>query len=451
MLKAISQKLKPFWTSEGQNNTLKNKLIKGAAGSLGLKIVSSVLAFIMSIIFARFLGTSGLGTYSYATTWANLLSIPAALGLDQLMIREIAVYRSKAEYGLMGGILRWANIVVLSSGITLALVAVVATWNLRGDSDLTIVWAVGLAMVTVPIISLRNLRLGAMKGLRKIVLGQMPDSLFSPIIIISLTTAAYFLFNNRFNVFWVLGIKIIASIITFIIGTRWLIKSLPIETNEVAPEYKTKKWIADALPFMFLGTSQLLNSRIDILMLGSIKGVEAVGIYAVLLGIAKLTVFVHQAANSVLGPTIATLYSEGKMRQLETMVRKSMVSVFLISLVIGGTIMLLGNQVLLIFGSEFIPGRTAMNILILGPIFTSFTGAVGLVLNMTGNQNYTAFAVGSSAILNIVLNSVLIPMWGINGAATATTTSLIIINIMKAIFVQRKLGISLYSFGSRKS
>lgn len=449
MFKTITEKIKLFWTSDGADNALKKKLIKGAAGSFGLKIAASALAFVMSVIFARFLGKSGLGTYSYATTWANLLSIPAALGLDQLIIREVAVHRSKAEYGLIGGILRFASILVLASSITVALVAVAIAWNLNKNSDPTVILAIAMAMITVPIISLRNLRLGAMKGLHKVVLGQMPDSLFSPIIIICLTCAAYFILSDRFNVFWVLGIKIAASVITFIIGTRWLIKSLPAQTNQIAPEYKIKKWVADALPFMFLGTSQLLNSRIDILMLGSITGVEAVGIYTVVMGITKLTVFIHQASNSVLGPAIATLYAEGKIRQLERMVRKSMLSVFMISLLIGGTLMLFGNQVLSIFGEEFLEGRTAMSILVIGSIFTSFTGAVGLLLNMTGHQNDTAIAVGLSAISNIILNSILIPRWGINGAATATTTSLILINIMKAISVKRKLGISLYSFGKK--
>ena len=450
MFKAITEKIKLVWASQGQNNHLKNQLIKGVAGSLGLKVASAFLAFVMSIIFARFLGKSGLGTYSYATTWANLLSIPAALGLDQLIVREIAIYRNKAQYSLMGGFLRWANLLVLSTGVILTLIAIIAAWNLNGDSDSTVVLAIALSIVTVPIISLRNLRLGAMKGLRKVVLGQVPDSLISPIIIICLTIATYFLFNDRFNVFWVLGIKIFASVVTLIIGTRWLLQSLPPEVNQITPKYDTKKWIVDALPFMFLGTSQLLNSRIDILMLGSIKGVEAVGIYTVILGITKLTVFIHHSANNVLGPNIATLYSEGKIRQLERMVRKSMLSVFLFSLVTGGLLMLLGNQVLSIFGSEFLSGRTAMNILIIGTIFTSFTGAVGLLLNMTGHQNDTAIAVAFSAVLNIVLNLVLVPRWGINGAATATTTSLILINIIKAISVKKKLGISLYSFGSSK-
>ena len=431
--------------SKEANNNLKHKLIKGAAGSFGLKIAASGLTFVISVIFARFLGTAGLGTYSYAITWANLLSIPAALGIDQLIVREISIYRNQSRWGLMAGMLRWSNFVVCSAGIILALVAIAVAWNIP-RSDTTVIWAVALAVMSVPIIALTSLRMGAMRGLHRVVLGEMPDTLLAPIIIITLVCGSYLVFPIRFNVFWVLGIKITASLTAFIVGTIWLWRSLPVQVNRVTPEYQGKKWLIDSLPFMFLGTSQLLNSRIDLLMLGSIKGVEAVGIYAVLLGIVRLTVFIHQAANSVLGPAIATLYSEGKIRQLEKMLRKSMLMVSLVSFAIGGMVILLGNQILSIFGSEFLAGRTAMNILIIGPIFTSLTGSLGLVLNMTGYQNYTAIAVGCSAVFNMILNGIMIPIWGINGAAIATTTSLVIINIVQVFLVQQKLGIYLYSF-----
>ncbi|MGL4758514.1 MAG: oligosaccharide flippase family protein, partial [Patescibacteria group bacterium] len=321
MLKAIAKKIRPIWSSKVEDNqSLKNKLLKGAAGSFGLKIASSGLGFVMSILFARFLGTVGLGTYSYATTWANLLGIPATLGTDQLMIREIAVYRSKYEWKLMGGLLRWANLIVLASSIAFAIIAGIIVWNLKINSEPEIVWAVVLAMITIPIISLRSLRLGAMKGLHRIVLGQIPDSLFAPVIIIVLTSGCYWLFSDDFNVFWVLIIKIIATLITFFIGSTWLWRSLPAPIKQIKPEYKSKQWLFNALPFMFLGTVQLINSRIDIIMLGEIKDVRSVGIYTVILGITELTVFIHHAANSVLGPTIATLYSEGKLKQLEKII-----------------------------------------------------------------------------------------------------------------------------------
>ena len=445
MLRTITQKISSLLASS-KDNSLKNRLIKGAAGSFGLKIAASGLTFIMSVILARFLGTTGLGTYSYATTWANILSIPAALGIDRLVVREIAIYRNQSRWSLMAGILRWSNLVVSSAGVVLTVAAIAFVCNFRPQSDLNIILAIALALVTVPIIALKSLREGAMRGLHRVILGEMPDTLFAPLITIALVCGSYILFSDRFNVFWVLGIKIIVSLITFAIGTVWLWRSLPSEVVGVVPKYQSKKWLYDALPFMFMGTAQLLNSRIDLLMLGAIEGVKAVGIYAVLLGVTRLTVFVHQAANSVLAPAIATLYAEAKIEQLEKMLRKSMAIVSLVSLAIGGLVILLGNQILLIFGSEFLPGRIAMNISIIGPVCTAFTGSLGLVLNMTGYQNYTAIAIGCSAVLNIILNGIMIPLWGINGAAIATTTSLVTINIAQVFLVQQKLGIYLYSF-----
>ncbi|MEL6441903.1 MAG: flippase [Cyanobacteria bacterium J06621_8] len=446
MLKVIANKIQSVSAlTEKNNHSLKNRLIKGAAGSFGLKVASSGITFLMSIIFARFLGTAGLGTYSYATTWANLLSIPATLGIDKLIVRDIAIYRAKSRWELMAGLLRWSNLVVLAFSIGLTLVATMVVWGIRGDSDPTVFIAVALAMVTIPIASLRNLRLGAMRGLHRVVIGQIPNAIFAPTIILSLTSLAYMLFPQNSSVFWVLGFKIIAIVVTFFISSLWLWRSLPKEVKQVKPQVKGKEWLTAALPFMFLGTTQLINSKLDLIMLGGFKGVQAVGIYTVIAGIAQLTAFIHHSVLSVLAPNIATLYSEGKLKQLEKLVQKSVMAVFLISLLIGGTIILLGNYLLLIFGSGFLPGRTAMNILIVGQIFNALTGPVGLLLNMTGYQNYTAIAVGISAVLNAVLNFLLIPQWGINGAAVATTTSLIIINIVKVILMQKKLNISLYS------
>ena len=447
MFKVITQKFRSIAVPLAKDrHSLKNKLIKGAAGSFGIQIGSNGLAFILSIIFARFLGTVGLGTYSYAVTWANLASIPATLGVDRLVVREMAVYRTKSQWQLMGGLLRWSNVVVLSFSLIFTIVATASIYLWESSLDADIVLAVILAMVTVPIASLRNVRQGAMQGLHRIILGQMPDALFGPAMVIVLTVIGYLLFPESFNVYWVLVIKLLAVITTFFIGGIWLWQSLPTEVKQVKPQYLAKQWLMAALPFMFLGTMQLINSRIDIIMLGGIQGVEAVGIYTIIVGITQLTIVIHQAANSVLGPTIATLYSENKLQELEQIIRKSVLIVFSVSLSIGVIMMVFGKYLLLIFGSEFVPGHTAMNILILGQVFHAFTGPVGLLLNMTGYQNYTAIAVGISAVLNIIFNALLIPQWGINGAAAATTASLIIINVLKVILTQRKLKISLSPF-----
>lgn len=451
MLEIILKKFPLFTALTNKNNdSLKNKLIKGTAGSFGLKIASNALAFLMSIIFARFLGKAGLGIYMYATTWANLLSVPATIGIDRLVVKEIAVYRAKSQWELMAGLLRGSNLLVSSASIAIAIIATAIVLNVQGDIDETVVIAVAMAMITVPIASLRNLRSGAMRGLNRVVLGQVPDSLLAPLIVVCLTCLTYLLFPENFNVFWLLGIKITAITITFFIGSWWLLKSLPSEVKQAKPQYVWKKWLVAGLPFMFLGTVELVYSRIDIVMLGSIKDVQAVGTYTIIVGITQLAVFIHYSANSALAPNIASLYSENKLKQLEQIVRRSLVIVFLLSLMIAGTVMGLGKYILAIFGSEFISGRTAMNILIAGQLFEAFTGPVGLLLSMTGHQKYIAFSTGASAVLNIILNAILIPRWGINGAAAATSASIIVINIANVILVQKKLGISLYSLNLKR-
>ena len=444
MLRAIAKKIQPLGISQTKKDqSLQHRLIQGAVSSFGLKIAGSGLAFIVSMILARALGTTGLGTYAYAITWANLLSIPATLGIDQLIVREMAIYRAKSRWELMAGLLRWSNYLVLGTSLALTLITVTVVLMMQGTVNQTVL-AVLFAMITVPLASLRNLRLGGMRGLDRIVLGQIPDSLFAPIIIIVLIALGYWLFPNNFGVFWVLGSKILAVSVTFFLGSIWLWRSLPETVKLVKPQYAGKQWLFAALPFMFLGTLGLINSRIDMIMLGGIKGVGAVGIYTIIAGITNLTAFIHHAALGVLGPSIATLYSQGELAKLKRLIQKSALGVFLVSLLFGIAIMACGKYLLLVFGREFVAGSTAMNILIGGQIFNALTGPVGLVLNMTGHQNKTAIATTISAVLNIVLNAILIPQWGINGAAIATSTSIITINIIKVMMMRKTLNISLY-------
>jgi O-antigen/teichoic acid export membrane protein len=59
---------------------------------------------------------------------------------------------------------------------------------------------------------------------------------------------------------------------------------------------------------------------------------------------------------------------------------------------------------------------------------------------MTGHERYTTISVSASALLNVIGNALLIPLWGINGAAIATTISMIFFNLTKAHWAYKKLG-----------
>jgi len=72
------------------------------------------------------------------------------------------------------------------------------------------------------------------------------------------------------------------------------------------------------------------------------------------------------------------------------------------------------------------------------------------LLTMSGHEKYTAIGVGTGAIFNIILNTFFIPIWKIEGAAIATTSSIIIWNCISLIFVKNKLGIDSTAIGILK-
>ena len=93
-----------------------------------------------------------------------------------------------------------------------------------------------------------------------------------------------------------------------------------------------------------------------------------------------------------------------------------------------------------IFGKEFVAGTLAFLILSVGRLISSLSGPAGNILQMTGNQNIYAIILMIGAILNVVLNLILIPLYGINGAAIASMSSLIVWNLSMVLVVKQKFG-----------
>ena len=430
-----------------QQSSLKQRLIRGAAGTLGLRTAATGLNFITGILLARLLGASGFGIYTYAFTWTQLLSLGATLGLDNLIVREVAIYQSKSTWNLMRGLLRWANQIVLVVSVGLALGAIGVAWglNIQANSEQFSTFCV--AMLLIPIESLRNLRLAAMRGLHKILIGLLPEWILAPLLLLVLSGFTYLLLGEGLTAVWIAVIRVFAAAITLVIGMRLLNKIMPNVAKEVAPQYQVRTWLHSALPFMFMGSMYLIKSQTDLLMLGAIKGAEAVGIYFAVARGAQLIDFVTNAANTVLGPNIASLYAEGKPEQIEKILIKSSRAVCLISLPIIVGLVGFGHWYLLLFGSEFTQGQNSLIILCVGQLVNVGTGSVGLLLSMTGHERYTLISRGGSTILNVVLNALLIPRWGIEGAAIATASSTILLNVENTIWVRKKLGIHCTAFG----
>jgi O-antigen/teichoic acid export membrane protein len=198
----------------------------------------------------------------------------------------------------------------------------------------------------------------------------------------------------------------------------------------------------DALPFMWVAGLFFLNNRIDIIMLGTLKGAHAVGVYSIASRAAELTSFLMGAANMVLAPKIAHLYHTGQLKLMQRMVSKAARNVLILSIPIAA-ILILGAAPLItyFYGQKFAGGAIVLQTLAAAQIMTVGSGPLGTLLNMTGHTKANTQNMALAVTLNVVLNLALIPLFGATGAAIATGISLVFSRILLWYWVRRHLGI----------
>ena len=428
-------------------SNVKDRLLQQIVSSFGLRVTYMGCTFLTSLILARWLGATEFGIYTYTVSWSYLLGVFSTVGLDNLLVREVAVYKNNADWGLLRGILRWANLVSLGFALLISVFSIAIAYSTGMAQDTPLFIAFCVAMGSLPFIALRNLRRGAMRGLQQITLGLIPEMLIAPVVILLSILFAFALFRHSISAVWCVVIYTFVTAATLVISMSWLNKSLPYGVSLLAPLYKSKQWLYSALPFMLIESIYIINARVDILMLGSLQSIADAGIYVPVNRGAQLINFVLMAISSALAPKIASLYAAGKLIQLEATVVKTSKLAFLPTLLITTFLIAISSWYLSLFGTEFIAGRSALIILSVGQLIFTITGLGGLLLNMTGNEKYTAMTGGSSAILNTLLNYLFISRWGIVGAAVATSISLLLMNLCNIWLVRRRLNIKSTALG----
>lgn len=438
--------LQIFFRKEGAHG-LRSRLARSAAGIFALKVISIGLSFITSLLLARILGTKGYGTYSYVLAWVGVLSVPAVLGLDRMLVRDIASYHARSEWCMIKGLLHWSNKIVLLVSLAIVFLAAIIAIILSSFSVTSMLVSFWVSLLMLPFASLTRLRQASLQGFHRVVQGQMPELLLQPMLMLVLTGIIYFLWERGLTVQCAVGINVVTVAITFIVGVQFLLKTLPKDVKETSPVYQTRIWLRSALPLMFISSMQIINNRTATIMLGAIKGAEAVGVYAVASRGTEIITFVLLAVNSALAPTVSGLYAVKDMKQLQRVITKSARMVLAFSLPVALGLIIFGKWFLLLFGEGFTEGKTALSILSIGYLLNATAGSVGLLLIMTGHERDTAVGVGISAILNIILNAIFIPLWGLNGASIATASSMVLWNILLTIWVYKRIGIHSTALG----
>jgi len=410
-------------------------MVRAAGGVAVLKLIASALAFFASLIYARALGPHDYGLYAYVIAWTGLLAIPSSLGIPRYFIREGA-----KQTGSIRWLCHWADARLLPTGLLVAgLLAGAAFVPAAAEAGWLFIIATPLPLLT----NLVGVRTALLQAQGLFVHSQWPQLFLSPALMLIFMAGLWF-WQGQLRAPDLIILLTLTSLVPLGINELQLRRSAGFGESNKPGVVQTRS----ALPFMWLGMLSMVNSRTDLIMLGTLKGAEAAGVYAVAMRVSEFVPFFLMAANTVIAPRIARLHQLADRTLLQRLISASATRVFYLTLPVALFFLVFAEPLIRnLFGTAFSAGSMALQILTLAQLLNVLAGPTGLILNMTGHENLAAMGFGISTVINLALNAILIPVFDVNGAATATGASMIALNIMLWYWVRRQLRLSPSAFG----
>src|SRR5699024_2189160 len=417
-------------------------ILKGAGTAFIIKVLGAGASFGLQVALARLLSLEDYGSYTYIMAWTGMVSGFASLGFTTSLIRFIPEYVKKEQYGKLKGVIKTSVGITLICSLLFALIGmgiivfVPGISNGSGYSFTSYLLAGGI-LIGLAFLSL----FGSLeKGKKHMFMAHAPRQLFKHLLIGTGILLLWF-FDGQIDVqlaLWVTFGAVLLLVSWHLLTWR---KGFTAKVFISETIYKLREWLKVSLPLLLISGFMTILNRTDVIMLGIFSTKAQVGIYNVAYKVATLTSFILIAVNAIAAPTIAELYHEGKMEELQQFARRIAHLIFWPTLVLSAGLVVLSGFILGLFGKEFVNGKLLLIILLVGQLAHACVGSVGYYLNMNGYERESARVYGVAGLVNIVLNARGIYFYGAVGAAVVTTLTTSMWNIWMYVLVKRKVDI----------
>ncbi|WP_346861016.1 flippase [uncultured Draconibacterium sp.] len=411
------------------------EVVKKSSASTVVKVAGMAIGLGVSIFLGRTIGADGLGIINLSHRIVNILIVVGLLGMQQVIVKEVAIAHGKKDYEHIGNVMYsayWLNVgITLSISIILILFAPWVAENVFHEPRLTYPLIIAIIVLTPQVFS--RIFASGLNGYRKIWQSNLVDKTLS-----IFATGIFLLLCTWLNI----KIDIINVAVCYGLGRLVVTVSIGLYWRSLNKLKFKRKYIGKQLwntsRHLFIAAfANIFSTNIDVLMLGNLASSSEVGTYTVASRLALLISFFLQVTNSSISPKIAALYEKGSMKELELMIQKVTRGLGLIALIPLITFIIAGKFILGIWGNEFIDAYLILIILAVGQFFNISTGAAGLMLTMTGHEKTIKNISLAFVIINIFLNYFLIRFWGALGAALSMAIVVSSQNLIKVIYVKR--------------
>lgn len=410
------------------------ELLRGSGLVLSFKILGALGGYAFAILLSKWAGARGLGLFEMVVTAITIISVVARLGLESAIVKYISGFHIKGELGKIRSIYGRSALVVIGVSVLISAVFFVLADKIAGLFSGFHPWiltpAFKWAALFIPVFALLQLNAEALRGMKRMTdfsLLQNGSVMVLSVVILWLLS----LTGDPISGITGVDAYVYSLVILLIISFAMLFRAYRKDLNRAKPvNVDFRKVMKTAFPMFVSGSVYLVMSWTDTLMVGGMMTDADVGVYRFAFRMATLITFSQFAINSIAAPMISGFSTTQDTRGLRSIIHQIAWVNLLLSFPVFLVFVLFPEWVLITAaGDSFVGGISSLRILALGQVVNALCGPVMYTLNMTGHERDSQRIMLYTAVLNLVLNLVLIPRMGISGAAVATTVSMIIWNV----------------------
>lgn len=418
--------------------------------------LSDVLTFLSTIVITRGLGATGAGGVIEATGLFVILSIAGGFGADTGALRATARYRALGRAADVRTALRVAMTSTVALGALVGILAfafapALASLFFRGPSRADGVLYIRILAPFLPLAAATRVALAGTRGLGSTIPFVLVQNLQLPLMrpALFLILLASGLGATAVVIAWASPIAVgFALSVAFMM--LWLRRverrdarvAGPSPSRAVASEF----W-RFSLPRGFAALFQIGVLYMDVLLLGGLRSVGEAGIYGAASRVIAVGTVALQGLGMVTAPKLAAFLARGERAGAQELFQTTAWWQIVLTWPFYLSLAVFSPLVMGIFGPAFVSGATALTILSIGILALVGTGNNKMALVMAGKSTWNLGTVSLSFAVNLTLNLLLIPRYGMTGSAIAWTASFVVDNGLTAVLLGRAFGLSPFGLG----
>lgn len=423
-----------------RRDSMIREMVKGSGVLLVALVVELGVSFVAKVIMAQSLSQVNYGVVSLGIVVMSILSTVTMLGLRTGIARYLPRFDGLADRrGILVSSFLMAMPVSVGAGLAVFLGAPFLAVDVFSDPALTV--PLRIFACIIPLTAFVNMVIGTGQGLKD----PLPQVLFRHLLLpIARFAGIGAVILAGFGAVAIAGAYFAAYLLTAVLALWYLVTQTPLLDRSSGWTPRYRELLAFSAPLIITRVMVHVFSDLDMLMLGSLvaDGTAAVGTYNVVYPLAELLTIALTAFRFIFVPVLSELHADQEIADARRLYQVSTKWAGMVTLPLFLVLLLFPERIIsLTFGAKYAEGATALAILAIGFFVHSVVGLNGSALTAFGRTRTIMWDNVVTATVNVGLNLLLIPRYGIVGAAVATAASYILLNLLYSIQLYGEIGV----------